>query len=54
MPPATTVAAEPIKVASPPSVPPNIMAMKTGRVAAGQAVKSGAMAASGTISVSTR
>ena len=48
------LAEAPISVALPPSVAPNIMAMNTGSVAAGQSVKPAASAISGTASAATR
>ena len=54
MPTATTLAEAPIKVALPPRVPPNIMAMNRGKVVSGQSVKPGPSAISGTASAATR
>ena len=50
----TTLAEAPMRVALPPRVPPNIMATKTGSVSAGQSVKAGPSAISGTSSAATK
>ena len=54
MPTATMLAEAPTRVALPPRVAPNIMAMNTGSVAVGQSVKPAARATSGTASAATR